>query len=99
MIKNAKNFFTVTRAVPNGKLKFFFSTLKDVMISKDTNMQTQDLEEPFEINIEGKTFEISKINSKNTEGIVCDPKNPFETRPRMLGSIYQRPRAELERII
>ena len=93
--------FRLTRAVPPGTLKFFFSYMTSPMNSKE--YKTEILGEPFEIEIEYwqdclvpiKMLGMNYINSTVDKHLYYKIET---TRPRMPALMYTPPAEDLERI-
>jgi hypothetical protein len=83
---NANNEFELTRAVPPGKIKFFFSDSKKVLLS--SCYSKKEVKFPIAVNItpceEIKTpVIVTELNKAGAEGQSCNNSDSFEIKPRM----------------
>lgn len=86
ILKKQRGIFQVTRAVPAGNLKFFFSQQTIPMISK--SYLKIHLKRPIEIEAtfwEGftKTLNVEDFNQISAKGLGCTLKNPISIQPRI----------------
>ncbi|CAG9334427.1 unnamed protein product [Blepharisma stoltei] len=97
MKKQDNGSFTIKRAVPPGKIHFFFSTLQGPF--KSSNYAKKILSYPVKINILKNSYTISQINIAMAEGPTCTRRGFFETKPRIARTEYEKPDQEFDRII
>ena len=101
LMEHNSEFFELTRAVPPGSLKFFFSNLTSPMKSKE--YQTELLHEPFQIEVEYWENCIIPIKILIVNKIITQSNKNFEnnistTKPRIPGLKYAPIKEELIRI-
>ncbi|CAG9334437.1 unnamed protein product [Blepharisma stoltei] len=100
MENNNNGTFYIKRVVPPGVLKFFYSNENGVIALEDTPSEPYD--KPIEVIIGANKKVLETVNVSYAEGIVCDPRNLFETQIRIPGTTYtisKPPPAEPEEII
>lgn len=100
MVKE-KDYYTITRVVPPGKVNFFFSVNLNFVKSQD--FRIKKLPAPIEKNIyfwgdiNVRLF-ISNLNQIDAQGFICNSKDPFRTEPRTPKLEYVPPPTEMEKI-
>lgn len=83
---NANNEFEITRAVPPGKIKFFFTNSRKVLLS--SGYSRKEVKFPITVNItpceEIKTpVIVTEVNKAGVAGQSCNNSDSFEIKPRM----------------
>ncbi|CAG9324752.1 unnamed protein product [Blepharisma stoltei] len=101
MDKLPNNSYQLSRAVPPGLIRFFYSDLNGPMKSDDFKIKY--LDQPFKSKLhygEGYTeaVNIHAVNIRTVSGEVYGVNDSFNVKPRTLGRVYQPPVEELERI-
>ena len=101
MQETPEGTFELTRAVPPGRIKFFFSQETSPMKSKEFKVQKLTVPLSRQVHYwEGCRAEVKmkSVNVAKSTGIRCDMESPFSTKPRTPSLVYNPPELELERI-
>lgn len=106
MKKGNHGVFSITRALPQREIKFFYSHIEGKNIKPMLNKQikVRKLDDKLTVNVkfwDGKIEDIHvmSLNSILPKGQICLMKMPFHTLPRQPVNNYTPPEKEPERII
>lgn len=96
-----KDTFSLTRAVPQGQIKFFFSHFSEATVSKE--YKTESIKNPYEFEVtfwEGCTVPLKMVifNTLNSGKDLQFYSQISEAKPRIKSMVYIPPEEELERI-
>lgn len=93
MKKTKEGTFQITRVVPPSKIKFFFSNRSSAL--KSSEFKSHSLSSPLKLP-DGKT--VQYLNYSVFDGEVCNIKEPFASKARIIGDAYQAAATEFEKI-
>ena len=99
--KVGQGLFQLTRAVPPGDLKFFFSHKDTVMLS--STLPVVRLVDPVTVSYEKwpdfrPTLTATRVNHISSLGEICSIKEPFATKPRTPALMYVPPGIGMEKV-
>ena len=101
MVMNEKGTYSVTRVVPCGKVRFFFSVNLVIIKSKDFKIAKLPLPIEKEIvfwNSVKVTIFITNVNQLETNGKAYNIRDLFKIVPRMPKLTFKPPKSDLEKI-
>ena len=99
--KVGQGIFQLTRAVPPGDLKFFFSHKDETMLSEI--IAQMRIVEPIVVSFQKwpdftPVLKVMKVNHRPGEGEICSVKEPFATKPRTPPLMYIPPGIGMEKV-
>jgi hypothetical protein len=101
MIRNQNGKYSVTRVVPAGKVRFFFSVNLVIVKAKDFGVVKLGIPVEKEIvfwNAVKINLFITNVNQMEVTGPCYNMRDQFKTLPRMPKLIFKPPKTDLEKI-
>lgn len=106
MKKGNHGVFSLTRAMPQREVRFFYSHIegKNIIPMLNKLIKVRKLDDKMTVRVkfwEGKIedMNVMSVNSVMPKGQVCNMKHPFNTVPRLPVNSYTPPEKEPERIM